>query len=138
MSADPYSPADLNRDGTLDGSDVLIFNEAKGRCDPDVEFMPSTDFDGDGCTTSLDEDMFLDLFSGTTSNLRPRAEGKNIVITADNSCTATITPSDVNDGSFDPEGDPITLSLDTTGPFGLGEHLVTLTVTGLPVSTSPR
>jgi hypothetical protein len=129
MSGDPYSPADLNRDGTLDGGDVLIFDDAKGRCDPDVEFMPSTDFDGDGCTTSLDEDMFLDLFSGTTSNLRPRAEGKNIVITADNSCTATITPTDVNDGSFDPEGDPITLSLDTTGPFGLGEHLVTLTVT---------
>jgi hypothetical protein len=125
----PYSPADLNEDGTLDAGDVLIFNDAKGRCDPDVEFMPSTDFDGDGCTTSLDEDMFLDLFSGTTSNRRPRAEGKNIVITADNSCTATITPSDVNGGSFDPERDPITLSLDTTGPFGLGEHLVTLTVT---------
>lgn len=129
MSEHPYSPADLNEDGTLDAGDVQIFNIAAGRCDPDVEFLPSTDFDGDGCTTSRDEDMFLDLLSGATGNRRPRAEGKNIVITADGSCTASITPNDVNDGSFDPEGDSISLSLDTTGPFGLGEHIVTLTVT---------
>lgn len=129
MTLHPYSPADLNEDGTVDASDMQIFSGSVGRCDPDPDFLSSTDFDGDGCTTSLDEDIFHDLLSGATGNRRPRAEGKNIVLTADSSCTASITPSDVDDGSFDPDGNTIHLSIDPTGPFPLGEHLVTLTVT---------
>ncbi len=65
-----------------------------------------------------------------TVNLPPVASCKNIEVAAGSSCTATINPSDVNAGSSDPDpGDSITLSLDSTGPFGLGPHAVTLTVT---------
>lgn len=129
MTEYPYSPADLNRDGISDNADSQIFYDSLGTCDGDSAFNPAADFDGDGCVTSLDEEIFLDLLSGTGNNRRPRAEGKNITVTADSTCTASISPSDVDDGSFDPDGDNITLSLDSTGPFDLGEHLVTLTVT---------
>ena len=42
---------------------------------------------------------------------------------------ATITAEDIDNDSSDPDGDPITLALDATGPFGLGDTQVTLTVT---------
>jgi hypothetical protein len=51
-------------------------------------------------------------------------------IPADSNCQATITTLDVDGGSYDPdEGDEITLSLDNSGPFGIGTHYVELTVT---------
>ena len=62
-------------------------------------------------------------------NRPPIAKCKNITVPANNSCQASITAADVNDGSSDPDGDRITLSLDHTGPFSLGAHQVTLTVT---------
>ncbi len=65
----------------------------------------------------------------TPPNSAPVAVSKNITVSAGSDCTASITASEVNDGSYDPDGDAITLSLDSTGPFGLGNHNVTLTVT---------
>ena len=60
----------------------------------------------------------------------PIVKTLNITIPAGDSCSTSISPSDVNDGSFDPDsGDTITLSLDQTGPFGIGLHTVTLTAT---------
>lgn len=66
----------------------------------------------------------------TTTNAAPVAVCKNITVSAGASCTATVTAAQVNNGSYDPDaGDSISLSLDSTGPFGLGNHPVTLTVT---------
>jgi N-acetylneuraminic acid mutarotase len=63
-------------------------------------------------------------------NNEPMARCRNITVSANSSCQASISPADVNDGSFDPDaGDTITLSLDNAGPFGLGSHTVTLTAT---------
>ncbi|MEW6363286.1 MAG: LpqB family beta-propeller domain-containing protein [Acidobacteriota bacterium] len=62
-------------------------------------------------------------------NNPPVAVCQDVQVSADESCEATIAPSDVDGGSYDPDGDDITLSLDNTGPFSLGEHTVTLTVT---------
>jgi hypothetical protein len=62
----------------------------------------------------------------------PIVRSKNITVAADNSCVASISPSDVDDGSFDSvNGGPLTLSLDraAAGPFGLGEHTVRLIAT---------
>lgn len=62
-------------------------------------------------------------------NQAPVANCKDpIVATIINTCEATITPADVNDGSSDPDGDPLTLSLDNSGPFTAGTHTVELTV----------
>lgn len=63
------------------------------------------------------------------TNSAPVALSQNITVAAGADCTASITASQVNNGSYDPDGDGITLSLDSTGPFGLGNHTVTLIVT---------
>lgn len=69
-------------------------------------------------------------FEAQPPNQLPVAKCRNIQVSADSSCMASITPADVNDGSFDPDsGDTITLTLDNSGPFGLGAHTVQLTAT---------
>lgn len=65
----------------------------------------------------------------TYSNEPPISVCKDIEIPADENCQASITADDVDGGSYDPDDDPITLSIDNTGPFSLGEHYVNLTVT---------
>jgi len=63
-------------------------------------------------------------------NSPPTAICKNVSVTTNSSCEASITASDVNDGSSDPEdGSNTALSLNSTGPFGLGQHTVMLTAT---------
>jgi hypothetical protein len=63
------------------------------------------------------------------TNQPPVATCRNVTKSAGNNCQATVTPQEVNNNSFDPDGDSITLSLNPTGPFGLGLNNVTLTVT---------
>jgi len=74
-------------------------------------------------------DAFITKVADVPTNAPPMASCKNITNPADNNCQANVTAQDINDGSSDPDGDPITLALNTTGPFGLGPHSVTLTVT---------
>ena len=64
----------------------------------------------------------------TTRTKLPIVKTRDIRVQANDSCTASVTPSEVDDGSFDPDdADTIQLSLDPAGPFGLGLHNVTLT-----------
>ena len=53
---------------------------------------------------------------------------KNIEISAGENGEAYIIPEDIDGGSYDPDGDSITLSVDNLGPFSIGEHYVNLTV----------
>jgi Tol biopolymer transport system component len=62
-------------------------------------------------------------------NLPPIAHCKSVTKSAGASCNATVTAAEVNDGSFDPDGDPITFSLGPAGPFPLGTTPVVLNVT---------
>ncbi|TVZ55207.1 putative secreted protein (Por secretion system target) [Lutibacter sp. Hel_I_33_5] len=78
-------------------------------------------------------------YSGTTAlviddqqngcNEPPVASCKNITVSADENCSASILYTDIDNGSSDPDGDVLTYSLSTNGPFTLGTHSVTLTVT---------
>jgi len=79
----------------------------------------------------IDSEYSLEVSAETlSSNFPPVAVCKNVEVAADENNEAYITPADVDGGSDDPdEGDEITLSLDTTGPFGTGTHTVNLTVT---------
>lgn len=63
-----------------------------------------------------------------TCNMPPVAACQNVNINADENCEANVTPDMVNNGSNDPDGDPITLSLHPAGPYPMGETTVTLTV----------
>jgi hypothetical protein len=63
-------------------------------------------------------------------NRPPIAVGKDIIVCADpGGCSANVAPGDVDDGSYDPDDDPITLELVPPGPYPLGANLVDLVVT---------
>lgn len=62
-------------------------------------------------------------------NRPPVALAKPVTAPAGASCVATVLPSMVDNGSFDPDGDPIALSLLPPGPFSRGRTNVQLTVT---------
>ncbi len=59
-------------------------------------------------------------------NRAPAAKCKEVTVSAGGSCTANAS---IDDGSFDPDGDPITLDQSPVGPYSLGTTSVTLTVT---------
>jgi hypothetical protein len=76
--------------------------------------------------SAVDSDAAWTPFS---TNQPPVAVCKDIRISANESCQATIAASDIDNGSFDPDGGNTSLSVDSTGPFSLGEHPVILTAT---------
>jgi WD40-like Beta Propeller Repeat len=98
-----------------------------------IENNPYLSFDG--MTLFFTSDRLggfggVDLY--VSARTLPMVRSKNITVAADDSCVASISPSDVDDGSFDSvNGGSLTLSLDpaAAGPFGLGEHTVRLIAT---------
>jgi hypothetical protein len=65
-------------------------------------------------------------FTGSLAgNTPPVASCQNVTVDAGPTCTATAS---VDKGSYDPDGDPITLTQSPAGPYSLGDTLVTLTV----------
>jgi hypothetical protein len=61
-------------------------------------------------------------------NQPPEAICQDVTVDADGTCQAVVLPEDVDGGSFDPDGDPISLALDPPGPYPLGGSDATLTV----------
>lgn len=82
----------------------------------------------------IDSDGDLDFLVGTTatvwvknlSNQTPVAVCEDVVVGADQHCLASPT---LGHGSYDPDGDPMSVSLDPVGPYGLGSIEVTVSVT---------
>ncbi len=67
------------------------------------------------------------VFEIPSPNQAPVAQCRNVQVTLA-SGTAVTADADINDGSFDPDGDSITLSQSPAGPYPVGSTLVTLTV----------
>jgi hypothetical protein len=63
---------------------------------------------------------------GGGPNEPPVALCRNVTVTVDENCRADAS---IDAGSFDPDGDPITLSQSPPGPYDIGDTTVTLTVT---------
>lgn len=61
-------------------------------------------------------------------NLPPIAVCQDVIVSAGASCQANVTPAQVNNGSNDPDNDPLTFGLYPRGPFSIGETEVRLTV----------
>ena len=63
-------------------------------------------------------------------NQPPVAICQNVTVTADlNSCEGSVSATQVNNGSNDPDGDDLQLTLDNTGPYDVGgPYTVELTV----------
>ena len=59
---DPFSLADLNRDGKCDSRDIKLFRKVLGRCVRvgSSAMASEADFDLDGCVTQKDKQVFLD------------------------------------------------------------------------------
>ncbi|MCZ6698240.1 MAG: hypothetical protein O7D94_04840, partial [Planctomycetota bacterium] len=77
-------------------------------------------------TTDLDS-VELTVHHGP-ANTPPDAMCQDVTVSADGNCQGAVAPGDVDNGSSDPDGDPITLSLNPSGPYSLGDTMVTLTV----------
>ncbi len=62
------------------------------------------------------------------ANQAPVAVCQNVTIDANGNCMGTAVAADFDGGSTDADGDPLTFTLDNTGPFPLGATNVMLTV----------
>jgi hypothetical protein len=67
------------------------------------------------------------------ANQPPVAVCQNVEVqgTTTEPCTVAVAAAEVDDGSLDPDGDSITLTLDPPGPYANGVHNVDLIVTDL-------
>ena len=108
------------------GGAIFIHTEATATACTLPTFIGNTATDAAGSGTDTN-DVYGNLT--ITCNQSPIAVSKNVTVSAGANCTATVTADQVNNGSSDPDGDMISIELDSYGPFGLGAHPVTLTVT---------
>jgi hypothetical protein len=68
-------------------------------------------------------------FAKQKENRPPDAQCQDVSADADSSCQAAVSAEQIDNGSSDPDGDPLTFTLDPPGPFSEGPTAVELTVT---------
>ncbi|MGB5035113.1 MAG: HYR domain-containing protein, partial [Blastocatellia bacterium] len=127
-----WSLADLNRDGLKTQADRDLFDTAYGKCAQDAGYLVRADIDVNGCVDEGDLARFEGLLRYNlpfeSGNHHPVAKTKNVVV-AEVACQNSVLAASVDDGSHDPDGDEVTLTLSPAGPLGVGTHVVWLTAT---------
>jgi hypothetical protein len=127
---------DNYRQASAFADNVFNLSEAEGGGNYWSNWCPPEHPDSDG-------DGFVDepyVFYGGPDNLpwaipngwvnqAPVAMCQDVTVMADSYCEGVVWPEDVNNGSWDPDGDPITLSLSPEGPYPMGTNDVNLIVT---------
>lgn len=114
------APSGLSPDGTK-----LLFTSNRGG-QLDIWVMNIDGSDPRQLTVNAGQNWNADW---REANRPPVACCRNLELPAGDQCRVSVTPEDVNDGSFDPDNDLITFSVSPEGPFSIGVHHLTLTVT---------
>lgn len=121
----PGGKGDIDGDGDVDADDVVML---QGKIPVFTESLnDSGDLNGDGLLSEDDLELLNQLVNIIGGNQPPVALCQDITVaTTSDSCEAQAS---IDNGSYDPDGDIITLAQDPPGPYELGETPVTLTVT---------
>ena len=143
------SPGNLYRLDTVTLQKTQLTNASSGEdyiypaFSPGDDLIVSTFFDSNGADL-----VILDAISGQVlsrmfgsaddkhpdwgivvePNLPPVALCRDLVINANGACLASLDPADIDNGSFDPEANPLIYAIEPEGPLSLGAHSVILTV----------
>jgi len=138
----PITISVLVNDGDPDGDPLTITNlsspsngTAAINADNTVTYSPAGGFAGDDSFTYTISDGRGGSATATVTltvirpNRAPNVVCQNITRSAGGSCQVSVPAQEVDAGSSDPDGDSISLSLSPAGPFTVGTHSVTLTVT---------
>jgi HYR domain/Galactose oxidase, central domain len=87
-------------------------------------------YGGDGINFNAALDDTTTTLTVNSCNQPPVANCKDVIVSAAANCQVTSVPaSDFNNGSTDPDGDPLSFSVSPGGPYLLGDTSVVLTVT---------
>ncbi len=70
------------------------------------------------------------------NNQAPVAIAQDITTNTVSNCQADVSAAQINNGSYDPDGDPLTFSVSPAGPYSLGTTNVTLTVSDGELSST--
>ncbi len=94
-------------------------------------FVIHTITDAYGCTWTSQQTL-----SVQGCNQAPNAVCQNITVNADANCQGNAAAADFNNGSSDPNSDPLTFSVAPAGPFALGNTSVVLTASDGSLSST--
>ncbi|HVM62400.1 MAG TPA: hypothetical protein VMV72_16185 [Verrucomicrobiae bacterium] len=72
--------------------------------------------------------LVVTTINGPPPNQPPVAICHNVTVNVDGDCLASVSPADVDNGSYDPDGTIVARTLSPAGPYAPGTTLVTLTV----------
>lgn len=121
---DPASHSDVlgGESVVFDETITVPYGVTEGDLDPDGKIVCDVYFKADDTVIGTQE-----VSIEVVLNKPPIAQCAEVTVDADEfDC---LGEADINDGSYDPEGDPLTYAYDPAGPYEVGATTVTLTVT---------
>ena len=114
-----------NGDGTF--QDAVNYGAGDAPSSVAIGDLDGDDYPDLAVANNGDYNVSVLINTGGAENQPPVAQCQNVNVPTDLATCAAVAAS-VDNGSFDPDGDPITLEQTPPGPYDLGDTVVTLTV----------